>query len=152
GRYVAFASVATNLLGDGVGGFHFVRDRVTGITERVGVGLNGVQDNSSGPPFGTFYPIISADGRFMAFCSNASNLCNPADSTCAGGDSNGLSDVFVRGLAPVDPINGDPLGVDALLFPDGELDDTVLEVVDAVSGAITTLCPADAVSVSNGNA
>src|SRR5204863_10169502 len=46
----------------------------------------------------------------------------------------------------------DPNGVDALLFPDGSLDDTVLEVFDPASTAITTLCPATDVAVTNGAA
>lgn len=63
------------------------------------------------------------------------------------GDTNGQEDVFVRSIDPADP-----LGIDALLFPNGQLSDTVLEAVDATSGAVTTLCPAGQVSVANGAA
>ena len=47
----------------------FVKDRQTGRTERVSVDSNGVQGNdySSRPSF-------SADGRYVAFVSNATNL------------------------------------------------------------------------------
>ena len=44
---------------------------------------------------------------------------------------------------------GDP-GLD--LFPDGALDDTLLEVFDAAAQTATTLCPADLVAVAAGRA
>src|SRR5262249_1461578 len=123
GRFVAFSSNATNLLGVGgdTNGFSdvFVHDRETGTTERVDVGPGGAAANEF-----LCCAAIPPDGRFVAFNTNADNLLGP------GGDSNGFGDVFVRGLDPADP-----LGVDASLFPDGQLDDTVLEVVDATTGA-----------------
>jgi len=61
----------------------FVRDRRTGTTERVSVGQGGVQGNGSSE-----YPALSADGRFVAFVSWASNL--------VPGDTNDEEDVFVR--------------------------------------------------------
>lgn len=136
GRFVAF--VGADLLGpgspnDGV----YVRDRQASTTEYLSVGTDGVQaaDASSG------FVALSADGRSVAFHSNATNLLGP------GADTNGVADVFVRGLDAADP-----LGADALLFPDGRLDDAVLEVVDATTGAVTTLCPAVAVTVASGRA
>src|SRR5436309_8355810 len=54
-------------------------------TERVSVDTAGAQGN-----FVSLYPSISADGRFVAFQSYASNL--------VAGDTNGTWDVFVRGL------------------------------------------------------
>jgi Tol biopolymer transport system component len=84
GRYVAFASSAGNLI-PADGNAHqdiFVRDRVAGVTERVSVGVGGA------PPNGySSYPSISADGRYVAYESEASNLVS--------GDANGVSDVFV---------------------------------------------------------
>ncbi len=92
GRYVAFTSRASNLvLGDNNGVADiFVHDRQTGITERVSVDSHGMQANGesgriSGEAQG---PVISADGRFVAFHSEASNL--------VPGDSNGTRDIFVR--------------------------------------------------------
>jgi Tol biopolymer transport system component len=88
GRFVAFASVATNLVpGDTNGQFDvFVRDRKTGTTRRVSLGQSGVEgDGRSGA---SFAPAISADGRFVAFDSEAGNL--------VPGDTNCVSDVFVR--------------------------------------------------------
>jgi len=86
GRYVAFLSFASNLVGADTNGFEdvFVYDRVTGKTERVSVRSNGDQGNDS-----SVIPSISADGRYVAFYSFASNL--------VGADTNGFSDVFVRG-------------------------------------------------------
>ena len=65
----------------------FVRDRQTGTTRRVSVSSGGVQGNGD-----SFDPAISADGRFVAFESDATNL--------VPGDTNGAADVFVRTLAP----------------------------------------------------
>jgi Tol biopolymer transport system component len=85
GRYVAFESFAPNLVpGDtNLVPDIFVRDRQTGTTERVSLGANGVQANGL-----SSNPSISADGRFVAFESNASNL--------VPGDTNGAQDIFVR--------------------------------------------------------
>ena len=85
GRYLAFPSTASNLvLGDTNGATDiFVRDRESGKIERVSVASDGAQANS--PSFG---PAISADGRYVAFFSRASNLVR--------GDTNGKVDVFVH--------------------------------------------------------
>ncbi len=102
GRFVAFLSNATNLvLADNNGKTDvFVRDRANGLTERVSVSTGGGEGNGdSGTLFidGIFIvdgkPSISADGRFVAFESNASNL--------VAGDTNASSDIFVR-----DRVNG----------------------------------------------
>ena len=87
GRYVAFSSFASNLVtGDTNGTFDlFVWDRTAEVTRRVSVGPGGVQANDS-----SFAPVISADGRYIAFYSWASNLVS--------GDTNGTADVFVRDL------------------------------------------------------
>jgi len=85
GRYVAFQSSASDLVpGDtnNVGDI-FVRDRVAGTTERVSIASNGAQGNH-----GSAAPAISADGRFVAFQSDASNLI--------AADTNGRTDVFVH--------------------------------------------------------
>ena len=85
GRFVAFESVATNLVPGDTNGFGdvFVHDRMTGTTERVSVALDGTQGNAR-----SLSPALSADGRFVAFASTASNL--------VAGDTNGRQDVFVR--------------------------------------------------------
>ena len=86
GRYVAFASLATNLVsGDTNGAMDtFVYDRQTGQTTRVSGQLQtGTQGNDD-----SGFPSISADGRYIAFWSYASNLVS--------GDTNGVMDVFVN--------------------------------------------------------
>ena len=84
GRFVAFLSSATDLVPDDTNGTVdvFVHDRDTGATSRASVDSSGGQAN--GPSGGA---AISADGRFIAFSSAATNL--------APGDSNGQPDVFV---------------------------------------------------------
>jgi Tol biopolymer transport system component len=88
GRFVAFQSKADNLVLGDTNGFEdiFVHDRQTGSTTRVSVGGDGVESDGS-----SSQPAISANGRFVAFSSQAANLVN--------GDSNDKEDVFVRDLA-----------------------------------------------------
>ena len=85
GRYVAFSSAASNLVrGDRNNSSDvFVRDRETGQTQRVSVASSGAEANLD-----SSRPSISADGRYVAFESAASNL--------VPGDGNGARDVFVR--------------------------------------------------------
>lgn len=92
GRYVAFVSSASNLVSGDTNGVSdiFVRDRQTGVTERVSVDSNGNESNGSSNNSGGCgnSPNISADGRYVAFFSSATNLV-PNDTNAAG-------DVFVR--------------------------------------------------------
>jgi WD40-like Beta Propeller Repeat len=85
GRFVAFTSSATNLVGlDGNSASDvFVHDRVSKKTKRVSTRSNGAEANSDSVLQG-----ISADGRYVVFYSFASNL--------VAGDSNGAIDVFVK--------------------------------------------------------
>jgi subtilisin family serine protease len=85
GRYAAFESAATNLVaGDTNGAVDiFVFDSLTGVLERAGVGTGGAQ------AFGdSVAPSLSADGRYLAFASDAPGL--------VAGDVNGVRDVFIR--------------------------------------------------------
>lgn len=81
GRFVAFRSAATNLVPDDGNGTDdaFVHDRVTGITSKIPptIQANGYTNDVD----------ISADGRYVAFASAASNL--------VPGDTNGVVDAFV---------------------------------------------------------
>jgi len=88
GRYVAFTSLASNLVPADTNGSWdaFVHDTATGITRRVNVSNTGAQANGH-----SFDLAMSADGRHVAFLSYATNLV-PAD-------TNGAQDVFVRDLA-----------------------------------------------------
>jgi hypothetical protein len=85
GRFVAFVSTASNLVPNDTNGADdvFVRDLVTGTTERVSVRSNGNQGNSS-----TTLTSISANGRWVVFQSFATNL--------VPGDTNGHFDVFIH--------------------------------------------------------
>lgn len=88
GRFVAFSSYAQNLA-PGVNAFSnvYVRDRQSGTTTRISIGSqpNG---NTNADSLGA---VISADGNFVAFESQASDLVT--DNLVA--DTNGASDIFV---------------------------------------------------------
>lgn len=85
GRYVAFTSEADNLVSGDTNGRAdiFVHDRETLATTRVNLSSAGGEANDSG-----FKPALSADGRFVAFSTWASNL--------VPGDTNGRQDVFAH--------------------------------------------------------
>jgi Tol biopolymer transport system component len=85
GRFVAFDSLATNLVAGDSNGVAdvFVRDHVTKSTERVSVATDGTQAN--GPSRNA---SISDDGRFVAFETDASNLF--------ANDTNNKTDIVVR--------------------------------------------------------
>jgi Tol biopolymer transport system component len=85
GRFVAFDSDASNLAwGDTNDTFDvFVKDRQTDVLTRVSVDDAGEEGNG-----GSTRPSLSADGRFVAFYSDASNLVS--------GDTNGAADVFLH--------------------------------------------------------
>jgi Tol biopolymer transport system component len=87
GRFVAFQSYASDLVGGDTNGTIdvFVRDRKTGTTTRISVSSADAEGNS-----GSFLPSTSAEGRFVAFYSDASNL--------VGGDTNDAFDILVRDL------------------------------------------------------
>lgn len=84
GRWVTYTSWASNLVaGDTNGtGDVFVWDRVSGVTQRVSVASDGSQANGSSYP-----PSVSADGRWVTYYSDASDL--------VAGDTNGSTDVFL---------------------------------------------------------
>lgn len=71
GRYVAFTSAASNLVaGNNNQALEvFVRDLQAGSTTLVSVSTNGGFGNNN-----SYLPTISADGRFVLFCSEARNL------------------------------------------------------------------------------
>jgi LPXTG-site transpeptidase (sortase) family protein len=89
GRYVAFTSDANTLIpvdANGTTKDVFLHDRTTGVTELVSLNTAGVQ--AAGNIFGSSDPSISADGRYVAFDSECTNLVDA--------DINGVTDVFVR--------------------------------------------------------
>jgi Tol biopolymer transport system component len=102
GRFVAFQSDANDLVPHDTNEYLvdcssgecywydasdvFVRDRQRGTTRRISVTSAERQANEN-----SYDPAISADGRFVAFGSTASNL--------VAGDTNGKDDAFVRDRA-----------------------------------------------------
>jgi Tol biopolymer transport system component len=88
GRFVAFFSASPNLVPNDRNDTDdiFVRDRKRGETTRVSVSSDGEEGNASS----LFFPSISANGRFVAFTSWASNLV-PGDRNISNEE-----DVFVR--------------------------------------------------------
>ncbi|MCY2990669.1 MAG: S8 family serine peptidase [Planctomycetota bacterium] len=71
GRFVAFESEASNLVPGDTNGVSdvFVYDRQSRTIERVSVGTDGTQGN-----YRSRHPALSADGRFVAFASDATSL------------------------------------------------------------------------------
>lgn len=94
GRYIVFWSGATNLVSDDTNGVAdaFVVDRVDGNIRRVSVGHNGVEADGA-----SLRPVISADGKFVAFESEATNLLTPG-LVGRSTDTNGQRDIFVHEL------------------------------------------------------
>ena len=88
GRYVVFESEATNLVTGDTNGQEdvFVRDLVGGTTTRVSVRSDATQGNA-----GSYDGSISADGRYVAFASEASTLI-------LGDGTFGFGDIFVRDM------------------------------------------------------
>lgn len=88
GRYIAFAASGAGLVNGYTNNSReiIVRDLLTGSNLLVTVDQGGFGDANGD----SIDPAISADGHFVAFASNATNLFN--------GDTNKDSDVFVRDL------------------------------------------------------
>ncbi len=126
GRFVAFASIATNLVDDDTNGAQdiFVVDRDadedglfysdvencvpdSSRTVRVSVTAGGVQANGA-----SYQPDLSQNGEFVAFTSDATNLVS--------NDTNGTSDVFVHylGYTRTIPLSDPdvPAGLDQQIF------------------------------------
>ena len=87
GRFVAFQSDASNLVaGDGNGQTDvFVYDRQSHQITRISVSGVGAEANGA-----SYRPVISPDGRYVVFASDATNL--------VAGDDNGVADTFVYDL------------------------------------------------------
>jgi hypothetical protein len=105
GGVVAFTSHATNLVpGDTNNATDvFVRDLLAGTTERVSVDSSGNEGDAESPGD----VAISADGRFVAFQSNADDL--------VANDGNKATDVFVhdRATGVTERVSVDSSGVEA---------------------------------------
>jgi hypothetical protein len=85
GRYVSFASAASNLVEGDTNGVTdiFVHDQQTGETERVSVSSGGTESDGA-----SVFARIAPDGQYVVFHSDATNL--------VVGDTNGSRDVFLH--------------------------------------------------------
>jgi Tol biopolymer transport system component len=84
GRYVVFESLASNLVTGDANGVQdvFRHDLQSGTTVRVSTTPADVDPNGASQD-----PVLSADGRWVAFASAADNLI--------AGDGNGVADIFL---------------------------------------------------------
>jgi len=97
GRKIAFYSDSTNLVANDVNNQAdiFVRDVISGTTILATVSLTGTSAND----YSSVFPVISNNGRYVAFSSAASNLVSGDTNTCASHPVSGhCPDVFVRDL------------------------------------------------------
>jgi hypothetical protein len=87
GRFIVFSSTASNLVDADANGVEdiFVHDTQAATTQRVSVSSNNVEANDD-----SRIPSISADGRYVAFASSASNLVDD--------DTNNADDIFIHDL------------------------------------------------------
>jgi Tol biopolymer transport system component len=87
GRFIAFESAASNLVSGDTNGCVdiFVADRVTGEIRRASTSADGMEADAA-----CTQPALTADGRYLAFVSDASNLVPHA--------TNGGTDIFVKDL------------------------------------------------------
>lgn len=85
GTVVAFVSDASNLVPNDTNGINdiFVHEFPGRTTTRVSVSTGGIQANGQ-----SFDPHVSADGRFVVFESDATNL--------VASDTNGVRDIFLH--------------------------------------------------------
>ena len=119
----------------------FLRDNLTGLTKRANVSTTGLQSDGDPEAVGcsgteSLIPAVSGDGHHVVFVSTAVDL--------VAGDTNSAADVFVRGIDLGD-VSQDRNG-------DGDILDTLLEVLDASTGSVTPIAPAGQVSVFDGGA
>jgi Tol biopolymer transport system component len=85
GRYVVYSSVATNMADEDTNNLRdiFRVDRETGIPLMVSKNAAGIPGNGASSD-----PSVSADGRFVAFVSTATNL--------SPDDTDSIADVFIK--------------------------------------------------------
>ena len=104
GRWVAFDSIATNLVPGDTNNMRdvFLRDRELGTTIRVSLRSNGDEGNG-----GSSCPSLSSDGSAVAFQSAADNLVSK--------DRNQIQDIFVHTVASgkTRRVSVDSVGIEA---------------------------------------
>jgi len=126
GRFIAFHSLSSNLVaGDTNDQFDvFLRDTVAGTTTFVARDALGEMANGAG-----FFPSISADGRYVAFTTIATNL--------VANDTNGSGDVVIRAIPQVliDSITPSQLSIGATTSVVVTGSNFLVGAAPAVSGA-----------------
>jgi Tol biopolymer transport system component len=134
GRYVAFASTATNLVGSDTNGQAdiFLRDRQTDTVERISVATGGAQ--ASGGTGGATTVAMSADARYFVFISGQQTLDT--------GDTANIADAFLRDrtantTARINPLSANTSGscADPMISADGAM--------VGFSSSLTDLVPND---------
>ena len=88
GRYVVFQSAASNLVTNDANGASdvFLRDMAAGTTQLVSLNSQGTASGNGA----SSNPVITPDGRFVAFVSSATDLVDR--------EVNGIPDIFVRDM------------------------------------------------------
>ncbi|PJF26539.1 MAG: hypothetical protein CUN53_07445, partial [Phototrophicales bacterium] len=91
GRYIVFESDASNLIPSDVNNTRdvFIRDTVAGTTSIISLSSIGTQ---TGLP--NYQPVISGNGRYVAFTSDSSNLQVPFIPVQT--DTNALPDIYIH--------------------------------------------------------
>jgi Ca2+-binding RTX toxin-like protein len=127
GEWVAFTSLASNLVPDDTNGAAdvFVKNLTTGAITRISTSASGEQGNSNSD-----FPVFSPDGRQVAFQSWASNL--------VAGDTNGVGDIFVKDISGL-------LGQGEVIIGTGDAD-----ILDGTTFNDTLIGLADNDSLSGG--
>src|SRR5262249_11300872 len=111
----------------------FVHDRATGITERASLTFDGQQTGNDYPTPESVAPSLTADGSQVVFVTTSYFMAP------------GLGVNARRGVYSREP---DTTDVAAARTANGRLDDTILGVLDAHTGAERLLCPATKVAVA----
>jgi hypothetical protein len=106
GRFIVFRSPADNLVNNdhNESADIFIRDRLTGIIGRLSTTSTGVEGNDSSRE-----PVVSFDGRYVAFQSTADNL--------VPNDDNGVRDIFVFDRYAAPPATATPTPTNTPILP-----------------------------------
>jgi len=133
GRYVLFSSNADNLVGNDINGEFdaFVKDTWTGAIERV----NTAADGSPASDGYTRAESISADGRYVTFSSNASNLVADGHR----GSSSFVKDRVTGAIVRLGGSNSDAQSMQS--FIGGDNRSVVFASSGPPDGSCTTSCP-----------
>jgi Tol biopolymer transport system component len=141
GRFIVFVSMSPNLVDGDANGYEdiFLHELSTGETTRVSIASNGTQANGR-----SYYPSISANGRFVAFQSTASNLVEV--------DENGVEDIFVHDVLTGETtcvsrsgtgIQGNQWSDQASISPDGLYVAFRSYASNLVPGDVNNVCDTD---------